>query len=199
MIDGNHRTQTRKTISMADTPDPKRDWSDHEIGETWEEKDENGDVVKIITRIGISTYSCKDPIMEANSIENTRFKNCLHEPCNCRFSPKPIDLKMDKKVGMCLDCVTEHETSLKIQGKFKEYEKMKMLNNALSFFNDADIEIQTIAKTITDGVNYVDSDGGTEKWTANNENEEAIASSILDEYNKYKKDILDSFEKKETV
>ena len=47
--------------------------------------------------------------------------------------PKKIDQKMKRIHGMCFDCVVDMEHKIRLEGKWDEYEKRKVKENALAW------------------------------------------------------------------
>lgn len=191
MLDGTHKTQTRKSFGFTgdQTLTKKR-----EIGEEWEEYDEYGNVVAIWVqhkgwREKKNPYS--DILREVRD-DIFSYKNCRHEECKLKHKTR-LDKKFQITHGMCADCVFEMETELKIRGKFEEYEKNRMLSNAKSFFKDSDSEIEDVRKVLTENPTFVNSDGTVETWERGGN----VADKILEEYEQFKKIILNSLGEEE--
>jgi hypothetical protein len=65
-----------------------------------------------------------------------------------------------------------------------------MLENAKSFFKNADTEIELVSSQISNGLNYVNVDGAVEKWSS----EPGMAEKIKSEYEEYKRIVLEKIE-----
>jgi sulfite reductase alpha subunit-like flavoprotein len=94
---------------------------------------------------------------------------------------------------MCEDCLISFETKLKIQGKFNQYAVEKMKNNALSFFKQADQDVEQIKSELGQGITFVNEQGDVEKWGT--EGKTNLLERIDDEYGKFKESVLKSIEK----
>jgi hypothetical protein len=190
MLDGSHRTQTRKTYSADLTPKPQ---IIRNVGDVWEE-------VHPITGI-VTVWEQKQGFRvkkSAGSDSINAHRDLMHFPnCEEDCEKKRIgdfghgDKIMNRKTGRCIDCQAKFEGALKYAGKFNEYAKEKMKSNAESFFKDADVEVEKIVETFKD-VNYANEDGSLDKYDM--VDPEAYTQHILEEYNKFKHQILDSFD-----
>ena len=65
---------------------------------------------------------------------------------------------------MCLDCVIDFEHTLRIEGKFEQYEREKIGENIRSFFKDADKEVEVIKRALENKLTYMNGDGSSETW-----------------------------------
>ena len=149
MLDGEHKTQTKKTVSFADKVIERR-----EVGETW--TDDKGQ--KWEQRNG---YKVKVGKLSKLREELKSFPNCNKETCTC-IEPGQADLKMKAIHGMCLNCVVEMEHKLKLNGEYKEYERKKMLANAEAWLKQAELEKEVLKTTLK--ASFVNEDGSIEKW-----------------------------------
>ena len=131
MLGGEHKTQTKKTISFTDKVVERR-----EVGETW--VDDKGQ--KWEQRNG---YKVKVGKMAKLREELKTFPNCNKETCTC-IEPGQADMKMKAIHGMCLDCVTLMEYDLKQNGGYEEYERKKMLSNAEAWLKQAELEKEVL-------------------------------------------------------
>lgn len=127
-------------------------------GETWTDANgknwihQNG-VTKTVTRV-------MDIIREEIN------QKCTECKCEIRWGSRH-DSKIHAKTGMCMDCLIKMETQLRVTGKYKAYEKKKMLENEKS-------QIEESLKYLTESkqyikehkvFTYVNSNGLTEEWS----------------------------------
>ena len=149
MLGGEHKTQTKKTISFADKVLVKR-----EVGETWiDDKNQKWE-----QRNG---YKVKVGKLSKLREELKSFPNCKGE-CKAYLDPGQADLKMKAIHGMCLNCVVEMEHQLKLDGKYEEYERKKLLSNAEAWLKQAEVEKDILKSTLK--ASYVNEDGSIEDW-----------------------------------
>jgi hypothetical protein len=92
------------------------------------------------------------------------FPNCQKEVCTCTM-PKRIDEKMKTIHGMCFDCVIEMEHKIRLEGKWEEYEKEKVKQNALAWLKEAEKDKNLIAEELSK-VEFANSFGDSEKWSS---------------------------------
>lgn len=142
----------------------------HNEGDVWEE---NG-----------KTWTIK------NGVKRTvRKLDKVVVPLLCPKCSKPMNHDMDKKMygihNMCLHCVTEMESLLKIEGKYEEYEKTMIKNNA-SYY--ADNVMNGLDQFLDDLVNetYVTEDGTIQNWVGNGIDTSEIKQEILNKLKKLK-------------
>lgn len=174
MLEGNHKTQTKKTVSF-DTKEVVR----REVGETW--VDDNGQQWE--QRNG---YKVKVGKLAKLREELKSFPNCRKDVCTCT-TPGSADLKMKAYHGMCLDCVTDMEHELKLKGEYNKYEKQKLLNNAEAWLKQAEIEKEVLKTTIK--ASFINEDGSTEEWDGLSEDE--IVTKIEEGFEKFKENFIE--------
>lgn len=195
MLDGSHHSQAKIGIGWDDHLGNENKIKKREIGEEWPEYDKDGKILHIwIQKDG---YRIKKPpyynILNKLKDFINSYPNCLPD---CKTKPEDrteLDRKYNLKFGRCADCQFRIENKKKLNGEWKEYERQQMLENATSFFKQADIEIDLICKQLTSGIDFINSDGKEEKWVDKNN----INLDIKREYNEYKKIILDNLIKTE--
>lgn len=149
-------------------------------GETWTDASgkqwihQNG-VTKTVTRV-------MDIIREEI---NQKCTKCSRE---IRWGSRQ-DSKMHSKTGMCMDCLIEEETQMRVQGKYKAYEKKKMLNNELA-------HLKSVKKHLEDSKTYleehkvftfVNSNGLVEEW--DNEAADDVRKSLKKDFTRCLKEI----------
>jgi len=78
-----------------------------------------------------------------------------------------LDDKIFPKTNRCYDCNVKFETKLKLDGKFENYEKIKIFNNQKSFCLDLKSKLEETIKyleTSSDDIVYLNEDGSKEVW-----------------------------------
>ena len=177
MLGGEHKTQTKKTISFADKVLVKR-----EVGETWiDDKNQKWE-----QRNG---YKVKVGKLSKLREELKEFPNCntKNSSCNCT-NPGQADLKMKAIHGMCLNCVVEMEHELKLKGEYKEYERKKLLANAEAWLKQAEVEKDILKSTLK--ASYVNEDGSIEDW-GEGMSEKQLVEKIDNGFEKFKENFID--------
>ncbi len=109
-------------------------------------------------------------------------------PLLCPKCTKPMKTHIDKPFyqvhKMCLNCVTEFETKLKIEGKWEDYQKQmynNAINNLINDFKDwADDELKENNKSIST------EDGVIENWIGGNKDK---LKKNIDDSLKYLEDL----------
>lgn len=197
LLSGEHKSQTRKVFGYDGKSNKNSE--KRNVGDVWIEYDSEGKEVckweqRNGYRIKMQTWS---PTMDEVVQERYTFPNCKKEECTC-INPSRLDLKFKKIAGMCMDCVIEEETKMKIRGTFNEYAMNKIEENAKSFFNEADVEVNVIKQGLRDGVNYVNSDGSVEKWDSSTQIDD-IANRIDNEYTDLKTKVLGDISEKKKI
>lgn len=125
-----------------------------------------------------------------NNIKRTVSKvDSVVIPLLCPKCSKPIKHRLDKQMynihQMCLYCVTEMESELKMQGKYEEYEKNMMLSNARYYTKMIDTGLDQLLDDIINEA-YVMEDGTIQNWVGNGLNREEIKKQVTDKINKLK-------------
>jgi hypothetical protein len=125
-----------------------------------------------------------------NNIKRTISKtNSVAIPLLCPKCSSPIKHHLDKQMygihQMCLHCVTEMESELKMQGKYEEYERNIVMNNIKYY---ADNVSNGLDQFLDDVINetYVTEDGTIQNWVGNGLNKEKIKQQIMDKLQKLK-------------
>jgi len=185
MLGGEHKTQTKKTISFTDKIVERR-----EVGETWiDDKNQKWE-----QRNG---YKVKIGKMAKLREELKSFPNCNTEnsSCNCT-EPGQADLKMKAIHGMCLNCVVEMEHNLKMNGKYEEYERKKMLSNAEAWLKQAELEKEVLKTTLK--ASFVNEDGSIEEW-AEGMSEAELVNKIDKDFEKFRTDFIGKLKNEQTT
>ena len=82
------------------------------------------------------------------------------------------DEKIHSRTGMCLACLTDYETDLKLRNVYEEYEKNKLLTNQLSYLQDMKQKLGEAREYASKNVfTYVNSNGMVEEWSNNSRTE----------------------------
>ena len=183
MLSGEHKTQTKKTISFADKIVERKN-----VGETW--TDDKGQ--KWEQRKG---YKVKVGKLSELRTELRAFPNCNKETCTC-IEPGQADLKMKAIHGMCLDCVTLMEYDLKQKGEYEEYERKKMLANAEAWLKQAEVEKEVLKTTLK--ASFVNEDGSIEEW-AEGMSEDELVSKIDNDFEKFRTDFIGKLKNEQTT
>jgi hypothetical protein len=125
-------------------------------------------------------------------IDNLYTFNSCSESCQKRQTKEynRLDYKYQKIYSMCTECAIEFETNLKVEGRWEDFQRSKMLNNAIDFFKDADHEIKEAAERLNK-VEFVNEVGGVEKWTDSTDRKNNKAEEMVSGYEMYKKLIID--------
>lgn len=94
------------------------------IGEIWE--DSSG--TKWIQKDGYKSNLNE----QADIIRSARKRSCSKCSKDLEWGGDHLDTKLHKMTGWCFDCIVTEETRLRAIGKYKEYERKKVLLNMLS-------------------------------------------------------------------
>ena len=191
MLDGTHKFQTKKTIGFSDAETVAKKNERHEIGESWEEVDTVTGITYIIEQqngFRIKKIKSSD-VLQTIREELRTFPNCRKETCTCLKS-NHLDEKMRKIHGMCFDCVIEMEHQLKKEGKYEEYERNKVRDNALAWLASAERDVNLLRETYTHASKFVtNSEGQLETWSARMTPEE-FDNTIQAQFDKFKENFL---------
>jgi hypothetical protein len=142
----------------------------HEEGDIWEE---NG-----------KKWTIKNGIKQSIRKINHSGTPLLCPSCS-KSMQHPLDKKMYAIHQKCLHCVTEMESLLKIEGKYEEYEKQMISNNANYF---ADTLMIGIDQILDDVINesYITEDGTIQNWIGQGINKDKISQEVTDKLKKLK-------------
>jgi hypothetical protein len=199
MLDGTHKFQTKKTVGFSDAKSTAKRNERHEVGDVWEETDPvTGTVYIIEQRNGFRIKKTKNTdILQEVREELRSFPNCRKETCTCAGTHH-LDQKMRKIHGMCFDCTIEMEHELKKSGKYEEYERNKIRENALAWLAAAERDVELLRQTYTQAAEFISNgDGVTETWTAKMTPEE-FDRTIQEQFNKFKENFLKNLDKENT-
>ena len=124
---------------------------DHKEGDIWEE--------------GGKKWTIKDGIKQTyTKLDKVRKEATLPLFCpNCGSLMKQRnDAKMYKIHKKCFNCVVEMEHKLRIEGKFKSYERESIANNAADYTDH--LEAYLLESLNTSNQGYVSEKGEVERW-----------------------------------
>ena len=181
MIAGNHRTQTKNTVSFGEG----KDFIKREVGQQWLDDDGNTWEQK-------KGYKVKLGKLSELRADVQTFSNCSKETCTC-LTPSRNDLKMKVIHDMCFECVISMEHQLRIDGKYEEYEKNKVLENSKAWLKQAELEKETIKLAMK--ARFVNEDGSLEDWDGGSWEE--IESKIDNEFQMFRENFINKLENKE--
>ncbi|MDB2399652.1 hypothetical protein N9W01_00140 [bacterium] len=178
MIAGNHRTQTKNTVGF----DEQKEFVKREVGEQWTDNDGNIWEQKKGYKVKLGKLSeLRDSLKD--------FPNCK-EGCTSHMNPTRNDLRMKVIHGMCLDCVIEMEHKLKMEGKYEEYERSKILENAKAWLKQAELEKDTIKLAMQ--ARFVNEDGSLEEWDGMSWSE--MEEKIENEFRTFRENFIQKLE-----
>lgn len=185
MLDGTHKTQTKKTVGFSDV---KSSETRREVGEVW--TDENG--VEWEQRAGFKIKKGKlDEIRELLAKDRM--------PKDCPECKQPMTKRLDEKFWnlekRCFDCQVSFEHNLRIEGKYEEYERDKILRNAESWLAEAEKEAKDLAEVFRNPLTFAGADGSIEKWSGGMSGEE-VADKIEKEFEMFKENFIEKLKQK---
>jgi len=139
--------------------------------------------------------------IKQNITKMDKFKKMGKIPLFCPECSSLMKKELDKKVypayQKCFDCVVDHEAELKKQGKYEEYERKKMTENAVSWLKRAEQDIEILKKAYTEASsNVMNADGLLEHWSAKMTQEE-FDEKIQNGFNEFKEKFLNNINTKE--
>lgn len=181
MLQGNHKFQTKTTVSFSDIKPAE---SKREVGEVWTDSEGN----EWEQRKG---YKIRKGVFDELRAELNSFPKCKKETCTC-IKPNRLDLKMRIIHGMCFDCVVEMEHDLRLEGKYEDYEKNKMKQNAMAWLRDSEQEVEALKIAVTKAPEMVNVDGSTSKWELGYDPKQ-MTDSIDEQYDSIRKKIFDNY------
>lgn len=178
MLDGSHRSQSKTTVGyQGEKQKPK------EIGDTW--IDANGKEWEQKDGYKVSVNKLLESVAE------------FRMPSNCPKCNKAMNHRFDKKFWNlekhCFECQVTYEHELRIDGTYEEYEKKRVLANALAWLKDAEKEAQDIIDSFRNPITYANVDGTYEKWNHSITPDE-IADKIEKEFKDFKENFIQKLE-----
>ena len=183
MLDGTHKTQSRKTVSFSDvqmTTDETR-----KVGDTW--TDDNG--VEWEQRNGFKIKKGKLDELRSLIAVNSMPKDC--PKCGKEMKHRN-DIKFWKLEKHCFDCQVAFEHNLRIEGKFDAYQKQKVYENAMAWLKYAEQEAKDIIEAFRNPATFVYVEGNFEKW-AGGKTAEEVAAQIEQEFEQFKTNFIEKY------
>ena len=194
MLDGTHKFQTKKTIGFSDAKQKAKKNEKRNVGDVWDEEI-NGIMYTIEQKNGFRVKKPKNSVMSEVREYLNSYPNCQKECCKTSYNH--LDKKMQKIHGMCYDCVIDMEHNLKKQGKYEEYERKKITENALAWLKRAEQDVEHLKQVYTEDYTTVaGADGQLETWKAKMTPEE-FENKVEKEFEKFKIKFLENLNKKE--
>ncbi len=147
----------------------------HKEGDIWEEKGK-----KWVIKDGIKqTYTKLDEVKKAAILP-------LFCPSCGGIMKKRNDTKMYNIHKMCFDCVIKMEHKLKIEGKYEQYERDMLANNAEDYINDLESYLLEALNSSND--QFVSEQGEIERWKGGLDKEK-VTEELKEFFDDHKKDI----------
>ena len=183
LLHGTHESQTSVQVGYNGEIEEK---ISRKVGDRWKDSDGN----EWEQKEGYSIKLGKEWQQELHQYLNT-FPNCQKEVCTCTM-PKRLDEKMKAIHGMCFDCVVDMEHKIRLAGKWDEYEKEKLKQNALAWLAEAERDKNLVAEELAK-VQFVNSFGDVEKWDTSKTKEELL-TKIDEEFQRFREDFIQKLE-----
>ena len=185
LLVGEHESQNKITVGYDGVN--KDESVVRQIGDKWFDSDGN----EWEQKNGYKVKLGKEWQQELHEYLNT-FPNCPKETCTCGM-PKKIDQKMKKIHGMCFDCVIDMEHKIRLEGKWDEYEKTKVKQNALAWLKEAEKDKDAIASELS-RMEFTNDFGDNEKWKTPF-NKEEMLEKIENEFAEFRKNFIEQLER----
>jgi len=185
LLDGKHESQNK--IAVGYVGDNSEEKISRKIGDKWFDEDGN----EWEQKNGYKVKLGKEWQQELHQYLNT-FQNCPKETCTCGM-PKKIDQKMKRIHGMCFDCVVDMEHKIRLEGKWDEYEKTKLKQNALAWLSEAEKDKDAIASELS-RMEFTNDFGDNEKWKTPF-NKEELLEKIENEFAEFRKNFIEQLER----
>lgn len=184
LIAGQHDSQNK--IAVGYTGDNVEDNKTRKVGDKWFDADGN----EWEQKKGYKMKLGKEWQQELHTYLTT-FQNCPKDTCTC-FLPKKLDEKMRSIHGMCFDCVVDMEHKIRLDGKWDEYEKRKLKENALAWLKEAEKDKDAVASELS-RMEFSNDFGDNEKWKTPL-NKEELLEKIEKEFAEFRKNFIEKLE-----
>ena len=148
---------------------------DHKEGDIWTE--------------GGKDWTIKDGIKQtATKLDKVKKEAILPLFCpSCGgIMKKRNDVKMYNIHKKCFDCVINMEHKLKIEGKYEQYERNMLANNAEDYINDLESYLLEALNSSND--QFVSEQGEVERWKGGLDKEK-VTEELKEFFDEHKKDI----------
>ena len=185
LLHGQHESQTKVQVGFVE--DKKENSQSREIGDKWFDEDGN----EWEQKNGYKVKLGKEWQQELHDYLNS-FPNCPRETCTCGM-PKRLDEKMRRIHGMCFDCVVSMEHKIRIEGKWEEYEKTKLKENAMAWLKEAERDKNLIVEEFS-RLEFTNDFGDNEKWKTPF-NKEEMLEKIENEFAEFRKNFIEKLER----
>tara|TARA_R110000851_G_scaffold41885_2_gene104638 strand:+ start:412 stop:1080 length:669 start_codon:yes stop_codon:yes gene_type:complete len=208
MISGTHKSQTRKSHYYGNT---KTDIPEEDIIE----KFDNGNLkiwIETDPTSGARTRITQNDGFKSRESESgyliRQLRNELSMPSMCPKCDQDMSAKearLNNKFWVthksCYDCVIKEEHIIKMKGPeaWDEYQRGRMLENAKSFFKDADGDVEGLRNMLTKELKNVQNADGDLETFEKAMSDESFDDTILKEYDVYKQAVLNGFNKERKV
>jgi len=147
----------------------------HKEGDIWEEKGKKWTIKDGIKQ----TYTKLDEVKKAAILP-------LFCPSCGGIMKKRNDTKMYNIHKMCFDCVVKMEHKLKIEGKYEQYERDMLANNAEDYINDLESYLLEALNSSND--QFISEQGEVERWKGGLDKEK-VTEELKEFFDEHKKDI----------
>jgi hypothetical protein len=148
---------------------------DHKEGDVWTE--------------GGKDWTIKNGIKQtATKLDKVKKEAILPLFCpSCNgIMKKRNDTKMYNIHKMCFDCVIKMEHKLKIEGKYEQYERDMLANNAEDYIDDLESYLLEALNSSND--QFVSEQGEVERWKGGLDKEK-VTEELKEFFDDHKKDI----------
>lgn len=184
LLAGEHDSQNKVQVGYGG--EKSEDNEIRKVGDKWFDADGN----EWEQKNGYKVKLGKEWQQELHQYLNT-FPNCQKETCTCGF-PKRLDEKMRRIHGMCFDCVIDMEHKIRLEGKWDEYEKRKVKENAIAWLQEAEKDKNLIADELS-RLEFSNDFGDIETWKTSL-NKEELLEKIEKEFEEFKKNFIEKLE-----
>ena len=147
----------------------------HKEGDIWEEKGKKWTIKDGIKQ----TYTKLDEVKKAAILP-------LFCPSCGGIMKKRNDTKMYNIHKMCFDCVVKMEHKLKIEGKYEQYERDMLANNAEDYINNLESYLLEALNSSND--QFISERGEVERWKGGLD-KERVTEELKEFFNEHKEDI----------
>jgi hypothetical protein len=185
LLAGEHDNQNRIQVGYAG--EKLEDTEIRKVGDKWFDSDGN----EWEQKNGYTVKLGKEWQQELHSYLKS-FPNCRKETCTCNMS-KRLDEKMRRIHGMCFDCVIDMEHTIRLEGKWDEYERQKLKENALAWLTEAENDKNSIAEELSK-VDFANEFGDSEKWNVPI-HKEGLLEKIESEFKEFKENFIEKLDK----